>query len=186
MVLLFDERIFEMTAQQPEAVPAAPTYKQVIAAWNSQADEHNQWEELGEDEKIEWATTYASAAQQEPSYTAVQLAEMVLSDCGHSSNNTPLLDRVAERIDAHVERRLDELRCCLESKLTPKSAAVAEQEPVAHDEELLEQMYWEFDDQRRRTGEERLTFKGKMRTHASEFRRSSDDVLDTAYKEDKS
>jgi len=24
-----------------------------IAAWNAQADEHNQWSELGEDEKVE-------------------------------------------------------------------------------------------------------------------------------------
>ena len=58
--------------------------------------------------------------QQEPSCTAVKLAEMVLSDCGHSSNYTPLLDRVAKRIDAHMERRLDELQSCLESKPTPK------------------------------------------------------------------
>lgn len=53
-------------------------------------------------------------------------------------------------------------------------AAVAEQGPVVHDEELLEQMYWEFDGQRRRTGEERLAFKVKMRFYASEFRRRSD------------
>ena len=59
-------------------------------------------------------------------------------------------------------------------------AAVAEQGSVVHDEDLLEQMYWEFDDQRRRTGEERLTFKGKMRSYASEFRRSSNDALDAA------
>lgn len=56
----------------------------------------------------------------------------------------------------------------------PAPAAVAEQGPVVHDEELLEQMYWEFDGQRRRTGEERLAFKGKMRSYASEFRRRSD------------
>lgn len=31
------------------------TYDQVVAAWNAQADEHNQWDSLGEDEKIEWA-----------------------------------------------------------------------------------------------------------------------------------
>jgi hypothetical protein len=30
-------------------------YQQVIAAWNAQADEANQWDSLGEDEKIEWA-----------------------------------------------------------------------------------------------------------------------------------
>lgn len=45
--------------------------------------------------------------------------------------------------------------------------------PVAHDEDLLEQLYREFDAQRRRTGEERLAFKVKMRSYASEFRRRS-------------
>lgn len=40
----------------------APTYEQVIASWNSQADEHNQWDALGEDEKIEWAVACAKAA----------------------------------------------------------------------------------------------------------------------------
>lgn len=44
--------------------------------------------------------------QQEAAYTSVQLAEMVLSDCGHSSNYKPLLERVAGRIDRHVERLL--------------------------------------------------------------------------------
>ena len=39
----------------------APTYQQVIAAWNAQADKYNQWGELGEDEKIEWAVACAKA-----------------------------------------------------------------------------------------------------------------------------
>lgn len=41
---------------------AVPTYQQVAASWNAQADEHNQWAELGEDEKIEWAVACAKAA----------------------------------------------------------------------------------------------------------------------------
>ena len=40
---------------------AAPTYQQVVASWNAQADEHNQWAELGEDEKIEWAMACAKS-----------------------------------------------------------------------------------------------------------------------------
>ena len=44
-----------------DAASAAPTYQQVIAAWNAQADEYNQWSELGEDEKIEWAVACAKA-----------------------------------------------------------------------------------------------------------------------------
>lgn len=62
------------------------------------------------------ALTTQPTPQQEPSYTSAQLAEMVLSDCGHSSNYTPLLNRVAARIDAHVER-------CLESKKTTQQEA---------------------------------------------------------------
>ena len=33
----------------------APTYEQVIASWNAQADEHNKWDALGEDEQIQEA-----------------------------------------------------------------------------------------------------------------------------------
>lgn len=40
----------------------ATTYPQVVAAWIAQADEHNQWDALGEDEKIEWAVACANAA----------------------------------------------------------------------------------------------------------------------------
>jgi hypothetical protein len=52
------------------------------------------------------AALAAAAPKQAPSHTSMQLAEVVLSDCGHSSNYTPLLERVAARIDAHVERIL--------------------------------------------------------------------------------
>lgn len=38
-----------------------PSYEQVTQAWNAQADEHNQWDDLGEDEKIEWAAKYGAA-----------------------------------------------------------------------------------------------------------------------------
>ena len=44
-----------------DAASAAPTYEQVIAAWNAQADKYNHWGELGEDEKIEWAVACAKA-----------------------------------------------------------------------------------------------------------------------------
>lgn len=40
---------------------------------------------------------------QEASYTSVQLAEMILSDCGCSTNDTSLLERVAKRIDRHSD-----------------------------------------------------------------------------------
>lgn len=40
-----------------------------------------------------------------------------------------------------------------------------------HDEEMVEQLYWDFDNQRK-LGDERLTFKGKLRYYASEFLRN--------------
>ena len=35
------------------------THNEIKPVWNAQADEHNQWDELGEDEKVEWAAAYA-------------------------------------------------------------------------------------------------------------------------------
>ncbi|MGH7745430.1 MAG: DUF551 domain-containing protein [Candidatus Dormibacteria bacterium] len=40
-------------------------YNKVIDQWNAQADEYNQWDELGEDEKIEFALTCAQPAAPE-------------------------------------------------------------------------------------------------------------------------
>ena len=34
--------------------------QEIISAWNAQADDHNQWCELGEDEKLEWAYSLAT------------------------------------------------------------------------------------------------------------------------------
>lgn len=39
---------------------------------------------------------------EDPSDASMKLVEMILSDCGCSSNYTPLLERVAKRIDRHV------------------------------------------------------------------------------------
>ena len=38
---------------------------------------------------------------------------------------------------------------------------------MTHDEDLLEQLYWEFDAARAKSGEERLRFKGFMRAYAT-------------------
>lgn len=66
--------------------------------------------------------------QQESAYTSVQLAEMVLSDCGHSSNYQPLLERVAGRIDRHVERLLTVQQAdrALRAQAAPTSSASVE------------------------------------------------------------
>lgn len=55
----------------------------------------------------------------DPSTTVYKLAEMVMSDCGHSSNNQRLLDRIADRIQRHMD------------DVTPPAAPV--QEPTAVD-----------------------------------------------------
>lgn len=36
--------------------------------------------------------------EQEVSYTDIQMAELIMSDCGHSSDYKPLLDRIAGRL----------------------------------------------------------------------------------------
>lgn len=61
-------------------------YQKVVAAWNAQADEHSQWDALGEDEKIEWAVACAKAAPPavveplEPCPACIALARTVMLD----------------------------------------------------------------------------------------------------------
>ena len=52
------------------------TYDEIRFAWNAQADEHNQWDELGEDEKIEWAARVAVVKER----TARQAAQAEVAD----------------------------------------------------------------------------------------------------------
>ena len=82
---------------QDGAVPL--TYQQVIAAWNAQADEHNQWDALGEDEKIEWAVACAKAAPQavvEP-LTDEQIQEAILPINPHGMGYFLRIARAIER-----------------------------------------------------------------------------------------
>lgn len=57
------------------------------------------------------------------SYESMNLAAMVLSDCGHSSNYEPLLERVAGRIDRHVERLLTAQRAAIDAAIDAAIAA---------------------------------------------------------------
>ena len=45
--------------EQLSAVQILRMYKTVIVMWNAQADEHSQWADLGEDEKIAFAMVCA-------------------------------------------------------------------------------------------------------------------------------
>jgi hypothetical protein len=66
--------------------------------------------------------------REDASYESMNLAAMVLSDCGHSSNYTPLLERVAGRIDRHVERLLTAQRADLTRRAQAEPAAPASQD----------------------------------------------------------
>lgn len=46
-------------------------------------------------------TTIEAAEKQEPSYSDVQLAEQIMSDCGCSTNNERLLERITARLAKH-------------------------------------------------------------------------------------
>lgn len=49
---------------------------------------------------------------------------------------------------------------------------------MEHDEDLLEQLYWEFDNQRKRSGDERFTFKAKVRLYATIMHERMKDLKD--------
>lgn len=74
------------------------------------------------------AATAAQPPREDASYESMNLAAMVLSDCGHSSNYTPLLERVAGRIDRHVERLLTAQR----ADLTRRAQAAPAQPERVH------------------------------------------------------
>ena len=46
------------------------TVDEIKAAWNAQADKYNQWDELSEIEKIEWAVKYSMATVKRTHLTA--------------------------------------------------------------------------------------------------------------------
>ncbi len=87
-----------------QAAPLAvvPTYDQVVSAWNAQADEHNQWGELGEDEKIEWAAAYTKAT---PPAVVEPLTRQQLREAYHRATGCTLGGDIdlAERVCWVVE-----------------------------------------------------------------------------------
>lgn len=50
-------------------------------------------------------------------------------------------------------------------------APIQENEPFPHDEDLLEQLYWDFDHESSKGGQDRLTFKSKLRFYAQHVAR---------------
>ena len=47
-------------------------FNTIVDAWNAQADEDNQWDALGVDEKVEFAAEYSAAQMQERCAKAVE------------------------------------------------------------------------------------------------------------------
>ena len=95
---------------------AVPTYQQVVAAWNAQADEHNQWDALGEDEKIEWAMACAKAAPPttgEPRWYMVNKRGMATLCTDREDAERAASDAQAEwpRLGPHRAVQLIEIGC---------------------------------------------------------------------------
>lgn len=70
-----------------------------------------------------WGYVKADAYVLEPSYTAVELAKMVLSDCAFSTDYTPLLARVSVRIEEFME--------CIEKAPQPARQPLTDEEIIA-------------------------------------------------------
>lgn len=90
------------------------TYDEIKDAWNARADEHNQWDALGEDEKIEWAASIAAAkeriARQAAQAEVVDLKERI-ARAGVEQRRAVLEERedcarVAERMTRLTAARL--------------------------------------------------------------------------------
>jgi hypothetical protein len=99
-----------------DAASAAPTYQQVIAAWNAQADEHNQWDALGEDEKIEWAVACAKAAppavveppELSPDFTDTARAALLWVLWHHQGGSSPVGQPIRFALGMGQHERLNE------------------------------------------------------------------------------
>ena len=95
---------------------AVPTYQQVVAAWNAQADEHNQWDALGEDEKIEWAMACANAAppavveplELSPDFTDTARAALLWVLWHHQGESSPVGQPIRFALGMGQHDRLNE------------------------------------------------------------------------------
>ena len=94
------------------------TYNEIKAAWNAQADEHNQWDELSEVEKIEWA--FACAAN-------LSAAAPNLLEAHEPEREGPdFLDWVADRlVNVYGESENVDFVICLRRRAAKARAAIA-------------------------------------------------------------
>lgn len=85
-------------AQQEAQEQVALSYRHVVEAWNAQADEHNQWDNLGEDEKIEWAVKFAQAAPAAVAGPSEAVAYLDIGAGGYLDLGTDLTDEALSRL----------------------------------------------------------------------------------------
>jgi hypothetical protein len=71
------------------------------AAWNAQADEFNQWDALGEDEKLEWTANRAAEWALEQAITTCEAVHSQLSD-EHDINGAAAASWCAASIRAMI------------------------------------------------------------------------------------
>ena len=87
-------------------------YDEIRHAWNAQADEHNQWDDLGEDEKIEWAASIAAAkeraARQAAQTELIELKERIARAGVEQEGWTPVSERLPP-FTSVAQRKLDDL-----------------------------------------------------------------------------
>lgn len=99
-----------------DTASAAPTYQQIVASWNARADHGNQWDDLGEDEKIEWAVACAKAAPPttgEPRWYMVNKSGMATLCADREDAERAASDAQAEwpRLGPHRAVQLIEIGC---------------------------------------------------------------------------
>ena len=81
-------------------------YKDIVTEWNKKADIHNQWEDLGEDEKVEFAF---SCGRREESIEAIKLQrawdcafKQAMENGGKANLYRNAFSAACVFIDAHV------------------------------------------------------------------------------------
>lgn len=84
------------------------------------------------------------------------MAREIFHNC-YPAETQKAVDEVIEWLAASIRVEMD--------KAQPPTP-VQEPDPFPHDEDLLEQLYWDFDHESSKGGQDRLTFKAKLRHYA--------------------
>ena len=82
------------------------TYNEIKLAWNAQADKHNQWGELGEDEKVEWAVAYVITKERAAAAKLLEALQSIIDnvDMGQAA----ILDQLVADARAAISKATDD------------------------------------------------------------------------------